>query len=853
MLRGLPVGGGASLRGGFSFMADSQWMGLMAFECRSFLTLMSARFVAIVLAVCIVGIVDRRLAWAQTELLAQAAPKAAVPIALRDGRIDAAAVQQSIDRGITFLRSTQNARGGWKEHLGQNGGLSALCTLALLTAGVPAEDPAILSALAYLRGLESRETYTVALQTLVFCQVGSPGDLVRIRRNVQWLEAEQLRGEGVGDDRLGGWGYGGGRGGGDPSNSQFALLALQAAEERDIPVNQQVYEAAAKYWQMRQRDTGAWSYSGGTPPTGSMTCAGIASTIICRGRLTGATSRVQNGEIGCCGGEPADKDPVQAGIDWLAGRFSVRVNPGNSGSTTLYYYLYALERVGRMTGRRFIGGHDWYREGAERLLEMQDHFQGFWAGTGFGEDDRNVTTSFALLFLAKGKRQVAIGRLRFGGDSDRDDGSWHEHPDASRQMVRRLERFWGRDLTWQTVALENASVQDLLQTPVLMITSRVRLQFSEPQQALLRDYIDQGGTILFEASGGDGCGDADVVQRDVADLCSRWYPSAPLEPLPPTHPAYFAEADVKPNMIAPNYQLWGVQACCRTAIFFTPRSLTCRWELSDPTGRGRVGGMARGAITGAAADSIEMASRLGQNVIAYATGRELKDKLDGREVVRGGQETPEGERGVIAVARLAMDAGAEEARRALPNLVAIASDRVAASFTAAVDDVPINADQLAEVQILWVHGRTDFTWTAEQRSQLRRFLQRGGVMLVDSICGNPEFTLAFRREIALVLPDSPLRPLDSAHPAMTPAFGGFDLRGVTIRTPARVAGAMEVNRRRGTPQIEMAMIDSVASVFFSPLDLSCALESQNSIQCPGYDTSDAAKIGINLILYALQQ
>ncbi|HBJ36887.1 MAG TPA: hypothetical protein DDZ51_19445, partial [Planctomycetaceae bacterium] len=66
-------------------------------------------------------------------------------------------------------------------------------------------------------------------------------------------------------------------------------------------------------------------------------------------------------------------------------------------------------------------------------------------------------------------------------------------------------------------------------------------------------------------------------------------------------------------------------------------------------------------------------------------------------------------------------------------------------------------------------------------------------------------------------------------------------------------GAMEVSRRRGTPLVEVAMVDSVASVFFSPLDLSCALESQNSIQCPGYDTTDAAKVAINLMLYALQQ
>ena len=39
-------------------------------------------------------------------------------------------------------------------------------------------------------------------------------------------------------------------------------------------------------------------------------------------------------------------------------------------------------------------------------------------------------------------------------------------------------------------------------------------------------------------------------------------------------------------------------------------------------------------------------------------------------------------------------------------------------------------------------------------------------------------------------------------------------------------------------------------IFFSPLDLSCALESPNSVQCPGYSTEDAAKIVANLLLFS---
>jgi len=40
-------------------------------------------------------------------------------------------------------------------------------------------------------------------------------------------------------------------------------------------------------------------------------------------------------------------------------------------------------------------------------------------------------------------------------------------------------------------------------------------------------------------------------------------------------------------------------------------------------------------------------------------------------------------------------------------------------------------------------------------------------------------------------------------------------------------------------------------VIFSPYDLSCALENQASIECRGYVREDAAKIGINCLLYAM--
>ena len=216
--------------------------------------------------------------------------------------VDAVSVQRAIDRGIAYLRKAQNERGGWDEYPGQSCGKSALCTLALLNAGVSREDPDMIRAMKYLRSHEPRETYSVALQTLVFCQLGAAGDLPKIHRNVTWL-ADNQKNEGGPPSRVGSWDYGEGRGIGDPSNTQFALLALGAADDRGVEVDPKVFERSLDYWNATLRD-GGWAYPGRNN-SGSMTCAGIASVIIARGRLGSGSSQIDGDKIQCCGG--ADK------------------------------------------------------------------------------------------------------------------------------------------------------------------------------------------------------------------------------------------------------------------------------------------------------------------------------------------------------------------------------------------------------------------------------------------------------------------------------------------------------------------------------------------------------------------
>jgi len=763
--------------------------------------------------------------------------------------VDPASVQRAIDRGVAYLRKSQTDRGGWNEYGGQSCGLSALCVLSLLNSGVSRDDPAISKAMKYLRSFEPNETYSVSLQTLVYCQLGAAADLPRIRRNVQWLVETQKR-EGSGQGRVGGWSYGRRIGSGDPSNSQFALLALGAAKDRGIEVEGDVFERALEYWKVLQRGDGGWAYGSSQPTTGSMTSAGIASILIARGGVSGTSSRIEGGLIRCCGSVNEGDDPVEQALTWMGDHFSVEVNPGGD-SMTFYYYLYALERVGRLSGRRFIGGHDWYREGAEQLLEQHDPFQGFWSGAAPMENNRDIATSFALLFLSKGKRQVVAGQLQY--KSDRAD-AWNSHPEGLKQLVRQVERDWGRDLTWQTIRAEAAdgaivSLESLLQTPVLLIRGREALRLPDTLVENLGAYIEQGGTIFFEADGGDGCGDASAFEASVNELCAKWFDDARLDRLPPTHPVWFAEREVPPAAITnidKNFWVYGVQACCRTAVFYVPNSLSCRWELSHSIDGSKT-------VSDNVRSQIDLALRIGENVIAYATGRELKDKLEERLVIDGG-DPPEPNRTTIEIAMLSLGAAGEEARRAIPNATELIREKLQIDLSAAKEPIGLDANSLGSVPILWLHGRTAFELSDSERKTLREYLDNQGMIFATSICGSEAFSESFRREMSIMLPESPLQRMEPSHPALTQsAYGGFDIQSITIRTPNDRGRGQVIQTRESAPLIEYAVVDNMAAVFFSSLDVSCALESPNSVQCPGYSTEDAAKIVANMLLYGLNQ
>jgi hypothetical protein len=403
-----------------------------------------------------------------------------------------------------------------------------------------------------------------------------------------------------------------------------------------------------------------------------------------------------------------------------------------------------------------------------------------------------------------------------------------------------VERRWRRDLTWQVIDGDAAALEDLMQTPVLYLSGRDGLQLRPDQKQTLKKYVEQGGFVFAEA-----CCEGGGFDRDFRQLMEELFPDSPLRLLPSDHPIWHAEEKVPAEFLRP---LYGIDSCCRTGVVYCPGELSCFWELAAPRRMGTLPARVRAEVQAALA--------IGANVLTYATNRELKEKLDVPQLITTQADRLHNARGTLYVAKLQHSGGSDDAPAALSNLLNLAGQQLQLRVSDEKHLLSLSAENLSDYPISFMHGRRAFRLSATERASLADYLRRGGFLLADSICASAEFSDAFRREIQAALPDHPLQPIPPNHPLLTTEFQGYDLATVQLRNPAaRGAGEAQPLRTRSektAPILEGVQIDGRLVVVFSPYDLSCALENQASIECKGYMREDAAKIGINALLYAMQ-
>jgi len=710
-------------------------------------------------------------------------------------------VTAAVQKAVACLRQQQREDGNWPG-AGHKGGTTALCLLALLNAGVDANDPAVLQGIAAINRTPNREVYVVSLKAQVYAAADPVKYANELRRAVAYLSGAQL------DSGM--WSYRRRVGRGDNSNTQFALLGLHEAANASATVPKSVWRKSIRHFINTQNPDGGWGYSANGGSYGSMTAAAIASLYIGGQRLNVAANPVfRNGAYPNCG-KYAQNLPLAKGLAWMIRNFSVQRNPGRN--SWYYYYMYALERVGMISGMRAFGRYDWYRLGAAELVGKQDNM-GSW-----GRGQQIYDTAFGLLFLAKGNRPVLIQKVQW-------NGKWNRNIHDLENLTNFIGEKLGKHTTWQTTSL-SLPLKELRAGPILLITGHEFPKFSPAEIEKLKQFVERaGGTLLFEAC----CGKKEFAVGFRAFAKKTW-PDYHLRPLRKDHPVF---SSLFP--LADTCGLEGLDSGCRTAVFFSPRALSCLWELQTiPDHSGK-------------------ALQLGSNIAAYATGRDqLRDKLDIVELPAvekpdHNERRTEVPRGAVRIARLIHDGDYNADPHAIRNLARQLRDQAKIDIVTRSRHIHASDKAIYEYPIVFMNGHHAFKLSDKDISGLRDYLKKGGVLITSNCCGRKQFDESFRKMVAQLFPDNKLTALPEDHPIYT-GKTGVHLGEVKYRPVL----AKELGKRGAThPPLETIRIDGRTLILYSKYDWCCSLEGDRPFSCRGYVDEDGKTLAMSLFLYAL--
>jgi Domain of unknown function (DUF4159) len=631
-----------------------------------------------------------------------------------------------------------------------------------------------------------QSTYGRSLRANALELAGRKEDLDALRGDLRWLLVTGPDGAYTYPPRLGDrmdipvgnmW---------DNSNSQYGLLGVWAAAEAGLNVPRNYWLAARNHWQSTQLPNGEWAYNyGDQSPRKSMTLAGLASLMVTQDYLEDNKAA-----------ETVGLDPfppaLAAALNWLETDNNA-VIPFHEGMTT-GYALYGLERVGLASGFKFFGAHDWYREAAAEVVADANP-DGGWGG--------EVETSFALLFLARGRHPIVMNKLRF-------DGAWDNRPRDVSNLTRYIGRTVEHQLNWQIVPIDH-DWTDWTDGPIIYLASHQPPNLTADEEEKLRQFVLNGGMLLTQADGG-----SDSFTQWATALGLRLFPSYQWQTLPADHPLWSVALRVKspPRMQA-------ITNGARILMIHLSDDVSHFWQ-------------ARAEVD----HHDEFA--LGLNIFLYASGRsELRNRL-ATTVIPDPPGTPAA---TINLLQLKIGDESDAEPDAWPRFVKWfrwQTDLGVNLVPRRMED--LLADTAPIAHFTGVHG---FKATDLQCDALRHYVQDGGVVLIDP-CGGPNDFLQSVREDLLprAFPKADLDRLESNHPLLTSSADGMSqLWPLEVRDYVR---GLDPPVERGV----WILRSGKGAVILSSLDITSGLLGTNTWGITGFTPDYSLALAKNFVLWA---
>ncbi len=698
-------------------------------------------------------------------------------------------VRQAIRKGVQFLYSQQHAWGHWDEkesggegHGGkQYAGWTSIVCYALLSAGEEwQQEQKLRQAMQWLSEVETKGTYAVGLRAHVWPKLPD-NFLPMVVRDAGLLK--------TGLNAKGGYRYELGDGAIDNSCTQYGVLgAWECAKRAPGSIPNGYWQQVEGWVAASQTADGGWGYTPGRDANMNMTSAGLAMAFITRDFLHSSSFQ----RPGVADAHPSQQR-INRGLEW----FDQKFNP----STKDGYGIVGVERVGLASGYKYFGGRDWYQTIADKLVQDQGG-----DGSFSGKRDKVVETSFALIFLSRGRVPVSFNKLKIP------DYSWHNRPRDMAMLNAWLSDEFEQAMNWQVVGIDRPA-HEWLDAPVLYLASHKPLALDDSQAAKLKRYIDLGGILVTHADGSN-----DGFTESVQQLAARLFPPYEMKAL--------AEDDYLYNINYPvrrGPRMLSVHNGVRHLWIHFPRDIAEAFQIGSER-------------------LIDHWYTMG-NVFLYATEvGEHRPRLAQHFIEQ--QQSPSRS---ITVARPKHQANWNPEPGAWTVQGHYMTNEKAVSIS-------IETPELAELgtsgaSLAHITGTEEIPFTNAQADAIRQFVEGGGTVLFESPGGTPQ-TLAFLDSVKKMLGEAfagkPIQPIPHAAAVVHGRdIGGFDCTRVDFR---------DFYKKRAGPARQVLlmgiMIDGQPRVLLSHEDMTEAMVAQPVWGVFGYDTPSAQKLMTNIVLWA---
>ena len=217
-----------------------------------------------------------------------------------------------------------------------------------------------------------------------------------------------------------------------------------------------------------------------------------------------------------------------------------------------------------------------------------------------------MATSFALLFLSKGRTPILLTKFAHGEGS-----GWNNKRSDCRHLAEFASRelFKKQPMAWQVFDIRTKQADDvesrrslaaeLLPSPIVYLNGH-SVRLSNKESEVLAEYLNNGGFLFAEA-----CCNSQRFRDDFKELMKTIFPDNELVPVPADHPVWYASGKfVLSKEDQKKFPLYGIQQGCKWVVMYSPNALAGYYEANQFQ-----------------ADPGKTAFQLGANVIAYATGR----------------------------------------------------------------------------------------------------------------------------------------------------------------------------------------------------------------------------------------